>query len=156
MDPPEYGSVANELLPRLMFKLGKFLTYDNERLAQLCQMLDDVEKYKSVSDDAIMKQLFTGTIAQLVYDAYSMADVQSQQKSVNEIINEHNTNIRMPTNALNMLLSHIWEELQSAKFSSDIVTSASECITCTLTEFNVIKNSVASWLSSNKEQYVIL
>jgi hypothetical protein len=156
MNPPEYNTVANELLPRLMFKLGKFLTYDNGELAQLCQKLDDVEKYKSAADDAMMKQLFTGTMRQLVSDAYDMVDRQHAQKSVNDIIKEHNANIRMPTNALNMLLSHIWEDLQIANLSSDIVTSASECITCSRKEYDVIKKSVATWLSSNKEHYVIL
>lgn len=156
MNPPEYKTVANELLPRLMFKLGKFLTYDYDELAQLCQKFDNIEKYKSVSDDTMMKQLFTDTVRQLVSDAYGMVDRQHAQKSINDIINAHNANIRMPTNAINMLLSHIWEELQSAKFSSDIVTSASECITCTRTEYDVIKKSVATWLSSNKDHYVML
>lgn len=156
MNPPEYHTVANELLPRFMFKLGKFLTYDNDELAQLCQKIDDIEKYKFAADDAMMKQLFTGTVRQLVFDAYGIVNTPRLQKSIIELIKEHNANIRMPTNAINMLLSHIWEELQAAKFSSDIVTSASECITCTQKELDVIKHSVTTWLSSNKEHYVIL
>lgn len=156
MNPPAYNTVANELLPMFTFKLGKFLTYDNDQLAHLCQMLDDIEKYKSVSDDAMMKQFFTGTVRQLVSDAYGMVDAQLTQKSVLALVKDYNPNIRMPTNAINMLLAHIWEDLQTANLSTDIVTSASEVITCTKKAFDVITQSVTTWLSANKEHYVIL
>ena len=156
MNPPAYNTVANELLPRLTFKLGTFLTYDNDQLAHLCQMLDDIEKYKSVSDDAMMKQFFTGTVRQFVSDAYGMVDAQLTQKSVHDIVKDYNVNIRMPTNAVNMLLSHICEDLQAAELNTDIVTSASEGITCTKKEFDVITQSVTTWLSANKAHYVML
>lgn len=156
MNPPAYNTVANELLPRFTFKIGKFLTYNNDQLAHLCQMLDDIEKYKSVSDDAMMKQFFTGTVRQLISDAYGMVDAQLTQKSVLALVKDYNVNIRMPTNTINMLLSHIWEDLQAAKLDTDIVTSASEVITCTKNAFDVITQSVNIWLTTNNAHYVIL
>jgi hypothetical protein len=156
MNPPEYITVASDQLPRLMFKIGKFLTYDNDTLSRLCQRLDDIEKYKVASDEDDLTLHFNMNIANLIDVAYEMIDRQQPQKSVIALVKDYNANIRMPTNAINMLLSHIWEELQAAKLDTGIVTSASECITCTRKAFNVITQSVDKWLSSNKDHYVIL
>lgn len=154
MNPPSYNSVANELLPRLMFKLGKFLSYDNDELAILCQKLDDIEKCKSVSNDITLK--FNKEIAELINNAYEIADCPQVHKNVFAIIMNYNPNVRMPTNAVNMLLSHIWHNLQETKVSTDIVTSASEEIICTNKVYGIITQSVKNWLSTNKDHYVIL
>lgn len=156
MNPPAYNTVANELLPRLTHKLGKFLTYDNDQLAQLCQLLDYIEKYKTASDSDALNLHFNQLIANMINDAYNHVNKPHMQKSVHDIVNDYNVNIRMPTNGVNMLLSHICEDLQAAELNTDIVTSASEGITCTKKEFDVITQSVTTWLSANKAHYVML
>jgi len=156
MNPPEYNTVANELLPRFMFKLGKFITYDNDTIATFCQKLDEIEKYKTSSENEELKLYFNQNIANIIDIAIKMVNIRESHKSVTELIEDYNPNIRMPTNAINMLLSYIWDELQTANFSTDIITSASEVITCSKKEFDIITQSVIRWLSTNKEHYVIL
>jgi hypothetical protein len=156
MNPPEYTTIANELLPRFTFKIGKFLTYDNDGLARLCQLLDDIEKYKTESNKDDLNLYFNQNIANMIDVAYEWLDKPHMQKSVLALVEDYNANIRMPTNTINMLLSHIWEDLQAAKLDTEIVTSASEVITCTKKAFDVITQSVNIWLSANKAHYVIL
>lgn len=154
MNPPEYNTVANELLPRFMFKLSKLINLDNETLQQLNAQLDDIDNYVTIEEKKQITTKFTATITDLINK--SPIDISKPQKSIMTIINEYNPNIRMPTNAINMLLDYVCSFLMDQKKLSDIITSASEPIVCNKEVFTLITGIVNSWLQTNKAHYVIL
>lgn len=157
MNPPEYHTVANELLPRFMFKLSKFLTFDNETLKLLCKQLDSIEENKTIFSDVELNQYFNTHIESMINYAYNkIAEHQINTKSINDVINEYNCNIRMPTNSYNSLLSGIYEMLERENISTDIITSASEPVTCNVETFTIITRYVHTWLNENKPYYVII
>lgn len=158
MNPPEYHTVANELLPRFMFKLSKFVIFDNEILQQLNSQLDEIDTYATIEEKKQLSTKFTDTITATITDFINKShiNISKPQKSIMTIINEHNPNIRMPTNAINMLFDYICSFLMVQKNLSDIVTSASEPIVCNKEVFTLITDLVYTWLQSNKAHYVIL
>jgi hypothetical protein len=137
-----------------MFKVGKFINMDNETLNALSDKLDKLNELTTNVEKQKVTLQFNDTITDLVNKSFTV--ISKPQLSVMDIINDFNPNIRMPTNAINMLLDYICSYLVDYINISDIVTSASEPIICSNGVFIIIKDCIISWLEKNKAHYVIL
>lgn len=156
MNPPEYKTIAQELLPRFMYKLGKFLDIKDGELQILINKLTEIEKKSNEEAKQNLINVITDTVSNIINVTYASIDIYQQQKSIMDIISELNSNIRMPTYAINSLLTYIWEQLEINNKPTNIVTSACETIICKDSEFNLIVKHVSLWLHTNKAHYVIL
>lgn len=143
------STVVNIQFPRFMFKLSKYLSFDDDTLNKLYLQMDDIDKNISeeVKNDIVKE--FTIHISNLITTIYGDIGFIKEHDSIIKLINIYNPNIAMTKETLNILLNHVQEYLANKNCDPNIVTSATDDIICNKHTYKMITQCVYKWLIAN-------